>query len=103
MSRKRKKKRPPEPTLARPAARPSVRPLSRKDRLVMHLIASPLYMMTLVLAAAAVWFLHTGVATGRGGPITRADDPFGFYFSVVVMIAGALFTGSMGFNLTRTK
>ena len=69
----------------------------------MQLIALPAYLMALVLAYGVVHFLRTGVATGRGDAITRADQPFGFYFSVAVMIVLAVYTGYLGVSISRAK
>jgi hypothetical protein len=93
MPRNRKKAHPP----------PTPVPLTRRERRLTHLIASPLYLMSVGLAFAAAWSIRTGVATGRGGDMTRAGDPFGFYFSVAVLIALALFTGYLGVKLGRSE
>jgi hypothetical protein len=92
-----------KPPLPLPVPTRSPPPLPRKDRLLLQLVALPAYLMALVLGYGAVHFLRTGVATGRGDAITRADQPFGFYLSVVVMIVLAIFAGSLGVNISRTK
>ena len=74
---RRKKKRTGAPPLPSPA--PSLRPLPRKDRILIQLMAVPMYLMALALAYGAVDALRTGVTPGRGEAITRADGPFGFY------------------------
>jgi hypothetical protein len=92
---------PPPPPDRSPILRP--RPLPRKDRLLLQLVALPAYLMALMLGFGAVWFLRTGVATGRGDAITRADQPFGFYLSVVVMIVLAVYAAWLGVTISRAK
>ena len=92
-----------KPPLPLPVPNRSLRPLPRKDRLLLQLVALPAYLMALVLGYGAVHFLRTGVATGRGDSITRADQPFGFYLSVVVLIVLAVYMGCLGVALSREK
>jgi threonine/homoserine/homoserine lactone efflux protein len=104
MNRNRPKRNRPKKRAGTPLPPPRAPvPLSRKDRLLTQLIAAPLYLTALALAGGAVWFLRTGVATGRGGPVTRADQPGGFFVSVAIMIAGAIYLGYLGVNLAREK
>jgi hypothetical protein len=68
----------------------------------MHTATVVMCWLVLLLAYAAVQSLRTGVTMGRGS-VTAADDPFGFYLTVVVFIVMAVYLGSLAVSVGRTK
>jgi hypothetical protein len=68
----------------------------------MHTATVVMCWLVLLLGYAAVQSLRTGVTMGRGS-VTAADDPFGFYLTVVVFIAMAVYLGSLVVSIARSK
>src|SRR5688572_4025827 len=106
MSRKRQKKRTGTPSLPDPAPRQRRRrpvpPLPLGHRIAMHTATVVMCWIVLMLAYAAVQSLRTGVTMGRGS-VTAADDPFGFYLTVGVFIAMAVYLGLLMVSVARSK
>jgi hypothetical protein len=98
----RKKKRISTPPLPAPAPRRSVPPLPRKARVLIQLVAIPMYLVALALAYAVVRSFQTGVATGSES-VTAADQPFVFYLIEAVNLALALYAGWLGISVARAK
>jgi hypothetical protein len=104
MSRKNWKRLPGTPSLPDPTPRRRrpVPPLPLGHRVAIHSMTVLVWGMVLMLAYAAVQSLRTGVTMGRGS-VTAADDPFGFYLTVVVFIVMAVYLGSLAVSVGRTK
>ena len=102
MPRNDKTKRTDTPPLPPPATSRRAPPLPRKTRILIQLMAIPMYLIALALGYAVVRSLQTGVAVGSES-VTAAGQPVGFYLTVAVNVVLAVYAGWLGISITRPK